>query len=310
MDKILFCPSCNDEITQIFLRNHVSEEFGNQFEIYECKNCGTKRTHPFLTNEQLNNYYIDEDIVGEGKYKEWGKKYKYIHNWIKKRIDTHGINIIEIGANSGNLLRYFKENSKCNVIGIESSVKCKEYSENVNSVPIFNGTVKEFKILQKQSADLVIMVHLFEHISEPIDFLHDISSILSEKGYVYIEIPNSNMINYELIGDISNPLCIPFHSYIYNMDSLCKLLERYNFEIISRRYWSRKEDGGSITRAYVEYFRNKIHSKFGDNLLSNLICFVIKALIRFYPNRHILGYYFSKVNQSSSIAVLCKKCAT
>jgi SAM-dependent methyltransferase len=295
------------ETTHQFIKNHISEEFNSKFAIYECEDCRTKRTYPFLTDEQLSNYYTEEEILGAGKYKKWRKKYKYIHDWINNKIDTYEIKIVEIGSNSGNLLRYFKEHSNCDVLGIELSSQCKKYSEEINNVPVFDDLISKLNLKRQIKADLIIMVHLFEHIPDPITFLKEASSILNDNGYAYIEIPNSYMIDFELLGDTSNPLCIPFHSYIYNMDSICSLLEKNNFEVISKRYWSRKEDGGSITSAYARYFRNTIYSKFGDNTLSKSLSKLIKGVIRFYPNRYLLGYYYSKINKSSTIAVLCKK---
>ncbi|MFH1161001.1 MAG: class I SAM-dependent methyltransferase [bacterium] len=305
--KPFFCPPCTSETWHRFIRNHVSEEFNTPFAIYECTECGTKRTHPFLTDEQLSNYYTEEEISGAGLYERWRKKYKYIHDWINKTLDTSGLSILEIGSSSGNLLRYFKENSNCEVVGIELSAPCKHYSEEVNQVPVFNDSLSQFRIIRPGKVDLVIMVHLFEHIPDPVSYLKEVASVLKEKGYVYIEIPNSYMIDFDLLDEPANPLCIPFHSFIYNMASLSVLLERNQFTVIAKRHWSRKEDGGTITSSYAEYFRRRISGKFGNNFLSKFLSGLMKGVIRFFPNRYLLGYYYSKLNKSTTIAVLCRK---
>ena len=306
---IFLCPPCGCESPHSLFKIQYSDEFKSSFTIYECDKCGTKRMHPFLTEKQIRDYYVDEEIVGEGKYRKWRKKYRYIHNWINQVIPLRKFKVIEIGSNSGNLLRHFKEQSQCEVLGIELSEKCKAYSENVNNVPVFNGNLDDFLSHHRQKADLILMVHLFEHLTDPDDSLEKLASIIKENGFVYVEIPNSNAIEIHLLKDISNVMCVPFHPYFYNMESLCNLLEKHNFRVIKKRYWSRKEDGGSITNSLATYCRYKINIFFRNNLLGKLLGKVIKALIRFYPNRHLLGYFFSRMNKSGSIAVLAKKCS-
>ena len=242
--------------------------------------------------------------MGEGKYHQWRGKYKYIQEWIHRRIDIQGMKVVEIGSNSGNLLRYFREHSNCNVLGIELSTKCKEYSESVNQVPVFNGPVEQFRWQHKEPADLMIMVHVLEHIPEPRNFLEQVRSMLKPGGYVYIEIPNAYMIDFDLVGDFSNPLRIPFHSFIYNLDSVTSLLEKNGFRILAKRSWSRKEDGGSITSAYAKHFRHRLEQGLGNNWVARGLGTLIKGVVRFYPNRYILGYYYSRCNRSSTIAVL------
>jgi len=308
MHKHFFmCPVCERETDHQKLRDHASEEFGSTFEILECTGCRTRRTHPFLTDHQLSEYYGDEEIAGAGKYFKWQGKYRYIHDWVTKRVDIHGKRIIEVGSNGGNLLRYFKEYSKCDVTGIEFSAACKEYSEKENGVPVFRGPLDQYRQSVKEKVSLVVLVHVFEHITDPVGFLRDVHDLLNDGCCVYIEIPNARMIDYELLGDIANPLCIPFHAYLYHMDSLTKILEQNKFKVIAKRYWSRKEDGGSITGSIAHYFNHKIPAKFGANVFSRVLAKTFKLMVRFYPNRYLFGYYFSRVNKSTTIAVLCRK---
>jgi len=305
--NLLTCPVCKRESTHDKLRDHVSEEFGTTFEILECTGCGTRRTHPFLTDQQLNDYYTNEEIAGGGKYFKWQGKYRYIHDWVAKRVNVQGKRIVEVGSNAGNLLRYFKEYSQCDVTGIEFSTACVEYSENENGVPVFCGPLDQYRVSVKEKADLVVLVHVFEHITEPVSFLRDVHAVLNDDGSVYIEIPNARMIDFDLLGDIANPLCIPFHAYLYQMDSLTRILEQNGFKVVAKRYWSRKEDGGSITGSIAHHYQNKIPAKFGENIFSKVLAKTIKLIVRFYPNRFLIGYYFSKRNKSTTIACLCRK---
>jgi len=307
MNLKYFCPPCDKKTKYTEIKKHYSEEFQYEFSILECTECKTLMTHPFLTTEQLDDYYQDEEINGEGKYRRWKKKYRYIHNWINKFVNLENINVVEIGSNSGNLLRYFKETSNCKVLGIELSKKCKSYSESINKVPVFNDYLSKYNQIYHEKTDLALLVHTFEHILEPDKFLEELKTIIKNNGHIYIEIPNGRMKEFELLADIANPLCIPFHSYLYNMDSVESILTKHGFTTIAKRYYSKKEDGGSITNAYVLYMKNFLKKLLGDNILATILSGVIKPFIRFYPNRFIISYIMSKFNKSGSIAILCKK---
>ena len=286
---------------------YVSEEFHRRYSIYECESCRTKRTYPFLTDAELREYYTDEDIVGSEKYEKWRGKYKYIHDWINGRFNIHGMRVVELGSNSGNLLRYFKEHSDCDVLGVELSSRCREYSEKVNGVSVFPSTFEDFAQQHEQEADLVVIIHTFEHIPEPIPLLHSITASLRDQGYLYIEIPNSQMIDFDLLKNISNPLCVPFHSYLYNQKSIRALLENHGFTVVAQRRWSRKEDTGSVSMAFAEFIRRTFEKALGKTALARYLSGGGRALVRFYPIRVLLAVFFMLLNKSSSIAVLARK---
>lgn len=306
MNLQYFCPSCSIDTEHFEIKKHYSNAFSQEFSILECVQCKTLMTHPFLTDHQIDEYYQDEEINGAGRYIRWKKKYRYIHNWINKYLNTTKFNVLEIGSNSGNLLRYFKEKSDCNVIGIELSEKCKKYSEEINGVKVYGNWLANFIKDNPFKAQLVLMIHTFEHITNPEKLLKEVQEVLTDDGYLYIEIPNGRMIEFDILPE-SNPLCIPFHAYLYNMDSLCQILTNNGYEIVKKRYYSKKEDGGSITSTLSLYTKNKIMALLGDNIISKFFALLTKALIRFNPNRVLFGYTFSKFNKASSIAVLCKK---
>lgn len=306
MNSRFLCPSCSIETEHSVIGNHYSDALSQEFSIYSCNHCKTLMTHPFLTTQQIDEYYQDEEINGKDKYVRWNRKYRYIHDWIKKSINLDKLKVLEIGSNSGNLLRYFKENSACDVIGLELSDQCKEYSENVNDVKVYSDWLANFIKEEDFRANLVLMIHTFEHITDPVSILNEIDTVLTEDGYLYIEIPNARMIELDIVPE-ENPLCIPFHAYLYNMNSLCAVLTKNGYDIVKKRYYSRKEDGGAMSSALARYVKNKVTGLLGNNILSTVISALFKALIRFYPNRLLVGYIFSKLNKATTIAVLCKK---
>jgi cyclopropane fatty-acyl-phospholipid synthase-like methyltransferase len=301
----LVCPSCGSN-QYALLENYWSDDFNASFDILECKVCQTKRPYPFLTDAQLDEYYSKEVITAGASYERQKKGLRYIFNWLGTYTTSlTGKKVLDIGSNSGGLLRYFKEKAGCEVLGIELSSICKEYSENINKVPVFQGHVADYISKNPHKKfDLVLIVHTFEHIPNPLQFLEDMQKLVADNGYVYIELPNSNMKDYELAKP-ENPLRIPFHSYLYTVDSLNQILEKSGFTIVKNRYWSRHQDRDPLSKAWVYHLRSKQKKK--NTLISAALFKVAKGIIRFYPNRYLIGYYYKTKNQASTIAVLAQK---
>ena len=77
---------------------------------------------------------------------------------------------------------------------------------------------------KKIKADIITLLHVFEHLMDPVDFLCKIKkNILKKNGLLYLEIPNP----------YSNPLNDPTHLFLYSEDSIKYILESCNYKIIS-----------------------------------------------------------------------------
>lgn len=74
-----------------------------------------------------------------------------------------------------------------------------------------------------RKANLVTMIHSFEHMTDPVGVLRKIGSeILMENGFIFVEVPNLH----------GAPLCDPTHMFMYSKDSLRYVLELGGFEVI------------------------------------------------------------------------------
>jgi len=74
-----------------------------------------------------------------------------------------------------------------------------------------------------QKADMVTMIHAFEHMTNPQEVLENIRShLLDDNGFVYIEVPN-------LFGSALND---PTHLFTFSMDSLRYILNISGFDVL------------------------------------------------------------------------------
>ncbi len=149
--------------------------------------------------------------------------------------------ILELGCNSGRMLKMFKEKINCRTLGVEPS---KTFSsawkeQNIEVINDYFGGSVAAEICD-QKFDLIYFRHVFEHIPEPASFFKHVASLGSEDTIVVIEVPYLlSVINNKRIENISYS-----HLNYFTIQSISKIAQKYNFGIID--YQLVETDGGSI----------------------------------------------------------------
>ncbi len=301
----VYCPVCEMEVKGTIVLSHESDVFRKHYHLVRCPKCRTGICDPQLTDDDLETYYTEEEVVGAGLYEKWLKKYRYIYNWIEPYTAGPG-RAAELGCNSANQLRYFHERG-WDVLGFEFSRECQEYAGRVNDVEVTGATLAQFNAEHpEQKFDLFLLIHTFEHITNPSTLLADLKQSLTANGLLYIEIPNVDSWTYKWLGEFDNVARLPFHSFLYTQQSLRTLLQRHGYEIVAERPYSLKEDGGLLTRSLEQSVRFRLRRRFGDNVISRAFGTVLKSLIRFYPNRLLLTKLAGRKGKSGSFALLAR----
>ena len=108
---------------------------------------------------------------------------------LKSTVSLDGKTVLEIGCGDGYFLSQFLKTSRC--IGFEPSPEGEEAKKR-------GLEVRDHYFDPRQSYDLtpslIIMRQVLEHLSDPLIYLKGFSKCLSgEGGYLYIEVPNSNI---------------------------------------------------------------------------------------------------------------------
>ncbi|MBF0458465.1 MAG: class I SAM-dependent methyltransferase [Nitrospirae bacterium] len=141
---------------------------------------------------------------------------KTLQMLLKHIPDEGDFNILEIGSNRGDMLYMIKKNRpNVTILGIEpAKMECHKTVPTIRS--IFNIDIISNKF------DLVIMQHVFEHVKYPRKFLEAIRHILSDKGMLYIEVPNiDNVLNYCLDDFVAE------HVNYFNCNTLDTMLNTF-----------------------------------------------------------------------------------
>jgi len=223
------CVICkSNDLTELFTLNKMPVFMGankNFEDIYEnmtfqkCNDCCNIQIKEIINSNIL---YIDNhnlEIVGE----TWKSHYIEFCNFIKKNV--LGKIILEIGDPSykisGVISNITKEWNIVEVNPNENIIK----PEKVKIIKsFFDGN---FKIENK--VDIVIHSHLLEHITNPIEHLKQIHSVLNNDGELLFSVPNLSEIL--LNGGSPNSILHFEHTYFYDENFMTKILNHCGFKV-------------------------------------------------------------------------------
>lgn len=169
------------------------DRFGLPTEIVLCGHCGLLRNSDILTQKSIERFYKDDyhelvfgaltptDEYFEVQHRRGYRFYRTASKYLKS---CSGLNVWEIGAASGGVLYPFqKRGAICT--GIEYNNNYRHYGI-CRGINMLDADVSP-KISEK-SADIVILSHVLEHCSNPLDILINARKILADDGLLILEV--------------------------------------------------------------------------------------------------------------------------
>jgi len=213
-----------------------------------CKNCDLVHQSPSLTDQEIDKLYKNNrssDFRNSETPDEYFERITSIPNdksenylrtqRFKKYISSSAKTILDIGCGGGVFLytfsKYFK-NFK--LFGIEASPQFASMAKSKFDVKIFNNFFKGDEINFKP--DVITLLHVLEHITNPNLFLKNIHSLMSSDSLLIIEVPDSK--DFETLDKSHLRFSSP-HIFFYSLKSATILLEKNGFKIIdSERFLS------------------------------------------------------------------------
>jgi len=138
--------------------------------------------------------------------------------------------LLDIGCGTGGFIEEMKKLG-WNVTGIEIDKKAANIAKlRVGSEFIINRQLKESNLLEA-SYDVITLLHVFEHLSQPIDTLKICLKLLKPDGKIVINTPNINSLGHILFKKNWMPLEVPRHFFLYSPKGLRECIESVNLEV-------------------------------------------------------------------------------
>jgi len=172
------------------------------------------------------SYTSDNSVVSRNHFSQISKKINKKFNLKTKD------SIIEIGSNDGTFLKYIKEISKVNVLGVDpSKFMCnlaqKKGVRTFNDFFTFSNS-KKIKV-RYGSFDLLYAANVFNHVDDANDFLQGCYYVLKNNGLIVLEVPDLD----SLIDTCGFDTIYHEHRQYFSINSIKRILSKNNYTLLS-----------------------------------------------------------------------------
>ena len=188
------CPLCGGN-------NYVNLSNERGLTVVKCKSCDLFYVNPKAKDSELNYhgnaeiYYSEARLIFKGKKKHHrDKNYEYELKKIRK-IKKHG-NLLDIGSNMGFFLRKAQEFGFISE-GVEPSPSLSKIAVENFNLKIHNCFL-ETANLPANRYDVITMIDVFEHVTNPKELLQKCQILLKSDGIVAIKVPNGDYNYFKL----------------------------------------------------------------------------------------------------------------
>lgn len=166
-----------------------------------------------LTKEQLNESYKDyRDVFGGDIAGMYSRRIELITYEV-----PIGSKVLDIGANSGEVMKILAEKRQCDVVGVDMSeiavAKAKEKGLNV-----ILGDAESLPFPDK-TFDVVLLLETLNHLWDPLKALLEVKRVLKDDGILLGSVPHKNLSRYIWEEDK------PHHGY-YDVKELGEILDK------------------------------------------------------------------------------------
>lgn len=210
------------------------ENVAQPHQIVRCCNCGLMYANPQdPTDVDKIRVHEPGQVPIELAYPQYfQKQHVQIRDYRKiigkiGRIFPDGGSVLEIGANVGVFLNEWQENG-WEALGIDPDEDCSIYARKRYGIDILPKTIHQ-AAFENEMFDVVVMLHVIEHVSDPLADLDEIYRVLKPGGVLVIETPKYDSLLFRLLGKRERSLSCEGHIFFFTTKTLRALTGRAGF---------------------------------------------------------------------------------
>jgi 2-polyprenyl-3-methyl-5-hydroxy-6-metoxy-1,4-benzoquinol methylase len=232
------CPICGANTR--FSRKVRDDRYGypGQYDLLECENCRHRFIEgeftPAMLQDMYSNYYPRSTYDIE-TYTPYVKKNKFT-GWLDGEMQAPfmwiapGTNVLDVGCGFGQSLGYLQA-KQCNAYGVEADENIRRVAEKFGykvHVGLFDPSLYENDFF-----DFVTLGQVIEHVTNPLETMRGIASVLKPGGIVVLSTPNADGWGARLFGKFWVSWHAPYHLHFFTRESMQKVADDAGLELCS-----------------------------------------------------------------------------
>ncbi len=155
---------------------------------------------------------------------------------------------LEVGCGSGELLAKLKALGwRCE--GLEWDPRAAGIARERSGCPVGVGTVEEFDE-PSEKYDLIVLHHVFEHLSKPIETIKALKRLLNPGGRAVLIYPNPDSLGAKLFREFWLHWDPPRHLFFTSRSGIQELANKHGFRFSARTGSRAAELCSAISRSY------------------------------------------------------------
>ncbi|GHB89159.1 class I SAM-dependent methyltransferase [Persicitalea jodogahamensis] len=237
LETLTQCPVCQSARLNDFLlvKDHTVSQAN--FRIVSCDSCGFRFTNPRPPAEEIGQYYESSEYISH--HDEARDVMSTIYNQVRNYTTQQKIklldrtigkkgSLLDIGSGAGFFLSKAKA-AGWQVSGTEPDAQARAIGRGRVGEDIYE-TIDDPFFANKQF-DAITMWHVLEHVhrlNETVNWLHE---HLSEKGKVFIAVPNPESEDAQVFKENWAAYDVPRHLYHFSKKAMRQLAEKHGFKV-------------------------------------------------------------------------------
>jgi methionine biosynthesis protein MetW len=244
------CPVCKGT-------EHAHFHTVKRHEVVRCKSCQFMFVLTTPSEEKLSEFYRKAYRKGylteTGEYKARGsfhrnlklQAFRFMMRWWQRKAKT--INLLEIGCGQGDLLASVQHDPKFEAQGIDLAEQPLAYAAS-RGLRV-ERTDLESRRFEDNTFDMIVAMHVMEHVQNPERLITEIRRILKPGGMYFAVLPCSSHIKARLAGVNWRYLTPPQHLWYFTPKTLSRFVERLGLKTVF--------SSSIYHRAHVHYLAEK-----------------------------------------------------
>lgn len=176
----------------------------------------------------------------------------------KKAMGDKSFTLLDIGAGNHSVKKIKKHFPACRYYGVDIT---RDYNNDESDFQLMEGffekdlTKLDFGDIPNDFFDIIVMSHIIEHLENGDEVIRALVPKLKKGGYIYIEFPSAESVNFPSRRDTLNFYDDKTHVRIYSWEEISSILIPMGFTVLTGEV---RRDWRNIVMMPIKMIHNKI----------------------------------------------------